>query len=326
VQEVCRALSTVWAAVLGAALDKVIASSLSAGTEAPARIAVIGMGRLGGGELGYGSDADVLFVCDPNDGEDESEALKWSQTVADRVRKMPGTPSAAPPLEVDVGLRPEGKNGPIVRTLASYEAYYRQWAQAWEVQALLRAHAVAGDADLGLEFLHMIDVTRYPEGGVSSEAVREIRRIKARIDAERLPRGADPATHTKLGRGGLADVEWTVQLLQLKYADSVAALRTTTTLDALVAAEDAGLVAPHDARILAHAWELASSLRDAVVMYTGRRGGSGSDLLPHDLRDLAGVARILGYPAGAAADLEEDYLRASRRCRQVMERLFYGAS
>ena len=101
--------------------------------------------------------------------------------------------------------------------MASYEAYYEQWAQPWEIQALLRAHRVAGDLDLGERFLLMVDKTRYPPGGVSAEAVQEIRRIKARVDAERLPRGADPNTHTKLGRGGLADIEWTVQLLQLRH-------------------------------------------------------------------------------------------------------------
>src|SRR5699024_4203763 len=122
------------------------------------------------------------------------------------------------PLEVDADLRPEGRSGPMVRTLASYEACYRKWAQPWEVQGLLRATTVAGDPDLGLRFLHMIDAVRYPAGGIDADTVMQIRRMKARVDSERLPRGADPATHTKLGRGGLADIEWTVQLLQLKHA------------------------------------------------------------------------------------------------------------
>ena len=176
------------------------------------------MGRLGGGELGYGSDADVMFVCEPIEGVDESAAVRWSITVAEQVRSLLGTPSADPPLEVDAGLRPEGRNGSLVRTLSSYATYYEQWAQPWEIQALLRAHRVAGDEDLGERFLLMADKTRYPPGGVSAEAVQEIRRIKARVDSERLPRGADPNTHTKLGRGGLADIEWTVQLLQLRHA------------------------------------------------------------------------------------------------------------
>ena len=135
---------------------------------APAAIAVIGMGRLGGRELGYGSDADVLFVCEPADGVQDSDAVRWAITVAEQIRALLGTASADPPLEVDANLRPEGRSGPLVRTLASYAAYYDQWAQPWEIQALLRADAVAGDADLGQRFLLMADKTRYPAGGVSA--------------------------------------------------------------------------------------------------------------------------------------------------------------
>ncbi|HEY6646496.1 MAG TPA: bifunctional [glutamine synthetase] adenylyltransferase/[glutamine synthetase]-adenylyl-L-tyrosine phosphorylase, partial [Mycobacterium sp.] len=223
VTDVCNALTSVWVAVLQAALDAIIRAN-TPDSGAPARIAVIGMGRLGGGELGYGSDADVMFVCDPENGVDESAAVRWAVTIAEQVRTLLGTPSADPPLEVDANLRPEGRNGSLVRTLASYETYYDQWAQPWEVQALLRAHRAAGDPELGERFLLMVDKTRYPSGGVSAEAVQGIRRIKARVDAERLPRGADPNTHTKLGRGGLADIEWTVQLLQLRHAHKAPAL------------------------------------------------------------------------------------------------------
>ncbi|MCB0945119.1 MAG: bifunctional [glutamine synthetase] adenylyltransferase/[glutamine synthetase]-adenylyl-L-tyrosine phosphorylase, partial [Mycobacterium sp.] len=239
VTEVCSALTSVWVAVLQSALDVVIRANTPGGGAPPALIAVIGMGRLGGGELGYGSDADVMFVCEPTEGTEESRAVKWSVSIAEQVRALLGTPSADPPLEVDANLRPEGRQGPLVRTLASYAAYYEQWAQPWEIQALLRAHRVAGDADLGHRFLLMADETRYPAGGVSATAVQEIRRVKARVDAERLPRGADPNTHTKLGRGGLADVEWTVQLLQLRHAHQVPALHNTSTLQALDAIGEA---------------------------------------------------------------------------------------
>ena len=183
VRDVCSALTSVWVAVLQAALDAVIRFNTPEGGQAPARIAVIGMGRLGGRELGYGSDADVMFVCEPVDGADEPAAVRWSITIAEQLRTLLGTPSSDPPLEVDAGLRPEGRSGPLVRTLNSYASYYEQWAQSWEIQALLRAHRVAGDEDLGQRFLLLADKTRYPSGGVSSQAVQEIRRIKARMDA-----------------------------------------------------------------------------------------------------------------------------------------------
>ena len=192
--------------------------------------------------------------------------MRWAVTIAEQVRKLLGTPSADPPLEVDTSLRPEGRNGSLVRTLDSYEAYYAQWAQPWEIQALLRAHRVAGDADLGHRFLLMIDKTRYPAGGVSAEAVQEIRRIKARVDAERLPRGADPNTHTKLGRGGLADIEWTVQLLQLRHAHRVPALHNTSTLQSLNAIGAAELIAEGDVELLRQAWLTATRARNALVL------------------------------------------------------------
>lgn len=319
VPQVCRALSSVWAAVLGASLAAVIrASEAEMGESAPASLAVIGMGRLGGGELGYGSDADVLFVCEPRPGADETRAVKWANMVADRVRTLLGAPSTDPPLEVDTGLRPEGRNGPVVRTLASYQAYYRQWAQAWEIQALLRAHAVTGDEDLGLRFLHMIDEFRYPEGGVSEAAVREIRRIKARVDSERLPRGADPATHTKLGRGGLADVEWTVQLIQLRHAHEVAALHNTSTLQSLDAIGAAELLAETDVELLRDAWLTATKARNALVLVRGKP----TDQLPGPGRVLSAVAQVAGWPGGDANEFLDHYLRVTRRAKAVVERAF----
>jgi glutamate-ammonia-ligase adenylyltransferase len=286
----------------------------------PARIAVIGMGRLGGGELGYGSDADVMFVCDPNPGFDESGAVRWSITVAEQVRSLLGTPSADPPLEVDAGLRPEGRNGSLVRTLSSYATYYEQWAQPWEIQALLRAHRVAGDEELGDRFLLLADKTRYPPGGVSAEAVQEIRRIKARVDSERLPRGADPNTHTKLGRGGLADIEWTVQLLQLRYAHKTPALHNTSTLQALDAIGAAELIAEGDVELLREAWLTATRARNALVLVRGKP----NDQLPGPGRQLNAVAVAAGWDTDDGSEFLDNYLRVTRRAKTVVRKVFGG--
>ncbi|WP_280243130.1 bifunctional [glutamine synthetase] adenylyltransferase/[glutamine synthetase]-adenylyl-L-tyrosine phosphorylase [Nocardia abscessus] len=319
VPQVCRALSSVWVAVLEASLLAVIrASEAERGAPAPADIAVIGMGRLGGMELGYGSDADVLFVCAPRPGEDETKAVRWATGVADRVQQLLGAPSTDPPLHVDAGLRPEGRNGPLVRTLAAYAAYYEQWAQPWEVQALLRAHQVAGDEALGVRFLHVIDKVRYPEGGVSADAVREIRRIKARVDAERLPRGADPATHTKLGRGGLADIEWTVQLMQLRHAHEVPGLHNTSTLQALDVIEQTELLDAHDVALLRDAWLTATNARNALVLVRGKP----SDQLPGPGRLLSAVARVAGWPNDDGSEFLDHYMRVTRRAKAVVERVF----
>lgn len=320
VTAVCQQLTQMWVAVLQSALDAVIRANAPQG-KVPARIAVIGMGRLGGGELGYGSDADVLFVCDPNDGFEESTAVKWSVTVAEQVRARLGTPGADPPLEVDANLRPEGRSGPLVRTLASYRAYYAQWAQPWEIQALLRAHRVAGDMELGEQFLLMIDKTRYPEGGVSPETVREIRRIKARVDAERLPRGADPKTNTKLGRGGLTDIEWTVQLLQLRFAHKIPALHTTSTLETLNAVGAAELIAEGDIELLRQAWLTATRARNALVLVRGKP----TDQLPGPGKLLNAVAVAAGWPGGDGGnEFLDNYLRVTRRAKAVVLRVFGG--
>ncbi|AUH43371.1 bifunctional [glutamine synthetase] adenylyltransferase/[glutamine synthetase]-adenylyl-L-tyrosine phosphorylase [Streptomyces sp. CMB-StM0423] len=313
------ALSDLNAATIAGALRAATAARW--GDTLPTRFAVIGMGRFGGQELGYGSDADVMFVHEPREGVSDEEAGAAAFAVANELRRLLQLPSADPPLLVDADLRPEGKSGPLVRTLASYAAYYRRWSLTWESHALLRAEPVAGDAGLGARFTELIDPLRYPAGGLGEDAVREIRRLKARMEAERLPRGADPALHAKLGRGGLADVEWTVQLLQLQHAREVPALRTTRTRAALAAASETGLLDAEDARILDDAWLLATRLRNAVMLVRGRPG----DTFPAAERELGAVARYFGYGPGQAGELPEEYRRTTRRARAVVERLFYGA-
>ncbi|MEU6661401.1 bifunctional [glutamine synthetase] adenylyltransferase/[glutamine synthetase]-adenylyl-L-tyrosine phosphorylase [Streptomyces sp. NPDC046821] len=319
VDRVGSAVSDLTAATLAGTLRAVVRAGW--GDELPTRFAVIGMGRFGGHELGYGSDADVLFVHEPRDGVGDQEAAEAANRVVAEMRRLLALPSADPPLLVDADLRPEGKSGPLVRTLKSYEAYYRRWSLVWESQALLRAEPVAGDADLGRRFIELVDPLRYPAEGLGEDAVREIRRLKARMESERLPRGADPALHTKLGRGGLSDVEWTVQLMQLQQGWAEPGLRTTRTREALAAACAADLIPADEAAILDEAWVLASRVRGAVMLVRGRPG----DTFPSDGRELAAVGRYLGYDPGHVGDMLDDYRRATRRARAVMEERFYGA-
>ncbi|NJP99676.1 bifunctional [glutamine synthetase] adenylyltransferase/[glutamine synthetase]-adenylyl-L-tyrosine phosphorylase [Streptomyces zingiberis] len=317
VDRVGTALTDLNAATVAGALRAAVRAEW--GDTLPTRFTVIGMGRFGGQELNYGSDADVLFVHEPREGVAEAEATRAAFAVANEMRRLLQLPSADPPLPIDADLRPEGKTGPLVRTLASYEAYYRRWGRPWERQALLRAAPVAGDPELGKRFIELIDPFRYPAGGPDETALREIRRLKARMEHERLPRGADPSTHVKLGRGGLSDVEWTVQLLQLRHAWAEPGLRTTRTREALAAAHAAGLVTAEDAAMLDEAWVLATRVRNAVMLVRGRPG----DTFPADVRERAAVGRYLGYELGSSGELLDDYRRVTRRARGVMERLFY---
>ncbi|MFD7022418.1 bifunctional [glutamine synthetase] adenylyltransferase/[glutamine synthetase]-adenylyl-L-tyrosine phosphorylase [Promicromonospora sukumoe] len=344
----------------------------------PARLLIVAMGRLGGQEIGYGSDADIMFVYEAVGGAGDKEANDYALTVAKGMRRILTAVGPEPGLPVDADLRPEGRNGPLVRSFESYVKYYGRWSSPWEAQALLRARALSGtlsvvaaggpdegavaaslaggggagaggaadgadavgaDAvggeldlgpgaeggrSLGARFTELIDPLRYPEGGPDVAVLREVRRIKARVESERLPRGADPARHLKLGRGGVSDVEWTVQLLQLQHAFEVPGLRTTGTVAALKAANEAGLLTDDDAEVLHEAWVLASRLRSAIVLWSGRTTGAGVDMLPHDSHALTGIARLLG-DVGTGPELEELYLRVARRARAVMERVFYGA-
>ncbi|NLU71776.1 bifunctional [glutamine synthetase] adenylyltransferase/[glutamine synthetase]-adenylyl-L-tyrosine phosphorylase [Streptomyces sp. HNM0575] len=327
VDRIGTALTDLNAATLAGALRAAVRSGW--GDELPTRFTVIGMGRFGGAELSYGSDADVLFVHEAREGVSEEEAGKAALAVATELRRLLQLPTTDPPLVVDADLRPEGKSGPLVRSLDSYATYYRRWGSPWESQALLRAAPVAGDEELGRRFTELIGPLRYPADGLSEESLREIRRLKARMEAERMPRGADSTTHAKMGRGGLADVEWTVQLLQLRHAASVPGLRTTRTRVALAAALEAGLIGEEDAGILDDAWLLATRVRNAVMLVRGRAG----DTFPSEARELGAVGRYLGYEsagpgprpteAGGSGEMLDDYRRVTRRARAVAERLFY---
>jgi [glutamine synthetase] adenylyltransferase / [glutamine synthetase]-adenylyl-L-tyrosine phosphorylase len=320
IEETGEALTAVTAVTITAGLAIAIRKAERENGPLPTRICVVAMGRLGGHETGYASDADVMFVHDPLPGAGEEAATRAAHGVAEELRSLLARRGPDPALVIDPDLRPEGRQGPLVRTLASYRAYYRRWAAAWEAQALLRAEPIAGDPAVGHSFTALADEFRYPAGGIPDASLREIRRIKARIEAERIPRGIDPALHLKLGPGGLADVEWVVQLIQLRHAATVPGLRCTRTLAALAAALEAGLIEAADVSALRSAWLLAARIRDAVTLVRGR----ASDTLPARQAELAAVARLLGYPPDAAQDLVQDYRRGARRARAVMERLFYG--
>jgi [glutamine synthetase] adenylyltransferase / [glutamine synthetase]-adenylyl-L-tyrosine phosphorylase len=322
VTAVGEAISVVTAATIRAGLTaatRAVAAQRGGGP-LPMTLAVIAMGRLGGREMSYGSDADVLFVYEAVRRADEREAFDSAIAVAGELRRLMASPGPDPGLAVDADLRPEGRQGPLVRSLSSYTAYYDRWSEIWESQALLRAAPLAGDAELTTRFLALIDPLRYRADGLSAAEVAEIRRIKARVDTERLPRGVNRTAHVKLGPGGLADVEWTVQLLQLRHAGRHPALRTTETLRALATATDLKLLDPGQAHVLAEAWRLATQLRNASMLVRGRQ----SDTLPTASRDQNGIAWLCGYGAGGVGRLIDDYRRAARRASQAVESVFWS--
>jgi glutamate-ammonia-ligase adenylyltransferase len=313
-------------AVLGALALEEISAGLTSITEAYLRsmlqlakqnlgtdldFCIIAMGRLGGSELGFGSDADamLLFSSDKETGQADADRLASELLVLVKDSLLE--------FDLDLGLRPEGKNGPRVRSLNAYAGYYEKWADTWEFQALLRARPISGSVELQNNFLQLIDSLRYPSD-LKPTALTEIRRIKARVEAERLPQGADPARHLKLGRGSLSDVEWVAQLYQLQFAHAHPGLRTTQTIKALDEMKRLKLADPGSMDDLRHAWLLSARCRSALVLAVDKL----LDTLPSDRKVLEAVARILEFSPGQAGQLEEQYLSTTRRSRAAFERLF----
>lgn len=274
----------------------------------PVPMCVVAMGRFGGEELAFASDLDVIFVHDGDTADDHASAQEAGNALITLVR---GDTPAERVYTLDTGLRPEGRDGPLVRSLDSFRAYYHRWAQTWERQALIRARPVAGDPELGRRFMELVEEVVW-EPPLTDDQVREIRRMKARVERERIPAGEDPQFHLKLGRGSLSDVEWTTQLLQL--SNDVRGQGTMAAIDRL---REASALSSRDARVLGEAYRFCERTRNRWYLV---KGGPG-DALPSRAEDLS---RLAGSCETTAAQLREDYRRVTRRSREVMERLFYG--
>ncbi len=306
----------------GVAISDLASATIEAGIEIAARatdseptLSVVALGRWGGAEMTYSSDADAFFVVP--DGS--AEHLKTGLAQATGLRKLLGGAGSDPGLEIDCDLRPEGRGGALVRSISSYRNYFEKWAQTWEAQAMLRASYGAGDADVVDAVLDIINPVRYPEGGLTPAQITEIRKLKVRVEKERQPRGSDPNRNTKLGPGGLADIEWAVQLVQLNHAWHVPGLKTTSTLGAIQAAVDAELIAQRDAKALRDAWISGSMIRAMIMLVRGK----ATDIIPTDARDAAAIGYLLGYGRSGASVLFEDYRRLARHASQAIERVFW---
>ena len=277
----------------------------------PTGIGLIAMGKWGGRELSYGSDLDLLYVRD--DSTDPEQALAWAASMS-RVLSEPNKHGEA--YQLDADLRPEGRSGPLVRSIDSYRRYYSEWAEPWELLALVKARPASGDRSV-LESYERILEPHLWGRPLSSDMEHQIRLIKARVEAERIPPGEDPDFHLKLGPGGLTDIEFVTQLLQLRHGPDNPDLRVTPTLDAL------GLL--RDNRIITQ--DHYSALTDAYLFCTKVRlrlhlqRGAATDSLPTDPGESSRLALSMGF--GRTAELREHYRRYTRRARRSFEALFY---
>ncbi|MFT9243293.1 MAG: bifunctional glutamine-synthetase adenylyltransferase/deadenyltransferase, partial [Bifidobacterium aquikefiri] len=324
--ECLQGMTDVYDAILSAALRWAVTRQIdqSKAALAPANIAIIAMGRYGGSEVNFSSDADIIAVYEPKQGADSHEANLFALHVIDDMRLvLSGSVSVEEKIDLDMDLRPEGKNGPLVRSYDSCREYYRSWASTWESQALLRARFAAGDSDLGHRIIDdIINPLRYPKSALTDDQISEIRTLKARMESERLPRGVRRERHIKLGKGGLSDIEWTVQLSQLQHAHDIPALQTTSTLEALESLRREGLINVEDADNLRETWIMCTAARNGSYLWSGR--ATRADILPDDVYSLGGIAIYLGYAAHQGQRFENDVLAKMRRCREITNRLFYG--
>lgn len=269
---------------------------------------VVALGRFGGGELSYASDLDVIFVYDGSGAEAIAEATR----VATGLQRFVGGATPADRIyPVDTDLRPEGRQGALARSLEGFRSYWEHYAEVWERQAMTRARTVAGDLALGERLLADL-APRVWDGGLTDDETRAIRRMKARIENERIPAGEDPDFHLKLGRGTLSDVEFTVQLLQLRHD-----VRAPGTVAALESLRAAGHLSGDDAHTLSESYEFCERTRNRWYLVNSGPG----DALPTDPDELLWLARSLDTTAG---ELREHFRRVTRRARRVVDRVFYG--
>ncbi len=308
-------LSAIADAATGAALG-LVRDRLILRYPSSVQFAVIAMGRWGGGDLGYASDLDLLYVYDVPHGGDPVEAREQALKLANLLGEaLGGVRPEGIAYRVDAGLRPEGRAGPLTRTLDSYRIYWERWAEPWELQALIRARPVAGDEGLAARFLAAAAPFVWPEK-LPPERVRAIRTMKARVERERIPPGEDPDFHLKLGPGGLVDVEFTTQLLQQRHGGAMTSLRDPATLGALRAAAIAGLLPAPEVTALEEAYRFCTRARNRLFLQTGQ----GRDSLPTDPEEAIRLGLSLGFLDAPRASLREDYRRLTRRARRVVER------
>ncbi len=310
-------LGTLDVAAVGPALSRLAEATLEAVLDVVRPglpFAVVAQGRFGGAELSYASDLDVVFVYEgtgtSDAGTSDAGDFEEAERAATAVLRFLGGP--VPVLyDVDPDLRPEGRQGPLARSLDGYRSYLERWAQPWERLALVRARPAAGDAGLGERFLATVEPFVW-QAALADADRREIRRIKARVERERIPAGEDPEFHLKLGRGGLADVEFCTQLLQLD-----AGVRGTATVPALEALGAAGAIGDHDRQVLTTAYRFCERVRNRWFLVNSAPG----DSLPRQPEKLTRLARSLDM---TVAELRDEYRRATGGARRVVERLFYG--
>jgi glutamate-ammonia-ligase adenylyltransferase len=291
--------------------DVLVSAALSTLAPSPEGFAVVGLGKLGGRELIYASDLDVIFVYAHGIEEFEQHA-RLAQRL---IRALDAHLDEGRLYEIDTRLRPSGQKGALVSSLDGFRAYHAREAQIWERQALIKARTVAGDRALGAEIEALAERVVYEAPPVENMA-EEIGRLRARMERE-LAQESSGRFNIKLGRGGLADVEFLVQYLQLRDGARLPSLRTRSTRAALAALELEGILPPDDVAPLAEGYAFLRRLENRLRIVQDR----SIQEIPSEPRRLDGLARRMGYRGDApGAHLLADYRAHTDRVRAVYAR------
>ena len=279
---------------------------------ADAPFAVFALGKLGGRELNYASDIDLIFVH--GDLMPAADAVKLGETVRDTLAKVT---NAGFVFRVDLRLRPEGRFGPVSRSLESCRAYYESWAEPWERQALLKTRLVAGDTEVGAAFSKLAEAFVY-RTRVEESFVESIQTNKRRLE-QKVARSGDAEINVKEGIGGIRDVEFTVQLMQLIAGGTTPSLRGGSTLQALDTLADAGLLTHIESANFRESYLFLRNVEHRLQL----RDELPVRILPRDPAELRRFGRRLGYTDGMA--FLADYRRHTTRTQALFMRLFYGS-
>jgi glutamate-ammonia-ligase adenylyltransferase len=274
-------------------------------------IAVLGMGKLGGQELNAGSDVDVILIYDTDDGAAGEATLHqyWTHVARRLVHTIETPTEDGIVWRVDLRLRPEGSQGPLVYSWAAAERYYETWGRLWERAALLRARPIAGDLELGdalgREVIAPFVYRRLVDPGIATALAELVQRSRAELKV-------DLARDLKLGTGGIREAEFFVQALQLIWGGREPSLRVPGTLGALDRLQSKGLVTDREASSIADAWLLLRRAEHAIQFRTGLQ----THALPKDAAELEAIARIVGFDGSA------ELARELGRARDSVSELF----
>jgi [glutamine synthetase] adenylyltransferase / [glutamine synthetase]-adenylyl-L-tyrosine phosphorylase len=276
-------------------------------------LAVIGLGKLGARELNVASDLDVVFVYEGDEPGAFAAATEAAEAILGAIRGAGWEP--------DADLRPEGRAGPLARSFAAWLEYWERYADTWEFQSLLRARFVAGDEAVGERFCSFARDFAYPDV-LTVDRVAEVRRMRDRVERERVRPAGSGRYHFKLGYGSLADVQFAVELSLMRHGGAHPYVRTTRTLEAIEALARERLIEDAAARELGEAFVFLSDVKNALEI--DRR--VHAEALPGAPEDLTVLARRLGFEEYPVQSFLETYRRVTRRARRAMERVFFEAA